>query len=127
MESLNICIDIDGTITDPYYWVDIANKYFNKNVTEEQVTEYYVHKILGIERNEYEDFYAKNKYIIHSNEKMREDAVPVIQTLSLLHNIYFVTARDSELEMLTHLYLKKKIKLIKRINQPYFKRGEIFI
>ncbi len=25
MKNLNICIDIDGTITDPYFWLDIAN------------------------------------------------------------------------------------------------------
>ncbi len=35
MKNLNICIDIDGTITDPYYWLNITNKYFNKNITEE--------------------------------------------------------------------------------------------
>ena len=48
MKNLNICIDIDGTITDAYYWLDITNKYFNKNITEEQVTEHYIHDVMGI-------------------------------------------------------------------------------
>lgn len=30
MNNLNICIDIDGTITEPYYWLEISNKYFKK-------------------------------------------------------------------------------------------------
>ncbi|MDF2597107.1 MAG: hypothetical protein K0R69_3448, partial [Clostridia bacterium] len=28
-------------------------------------------------------------------------------TLSTLHNLYFVTARETDLEMLTHVYLRK--------------------
>lgn len=107
MQSLNICIDIDGTITDPYYWLDMANGFFNKSITEEQVTEYYIHQVLGIDRHEYENFYEKNKFTIHSEEKIREDVSFVLETLSIIHKIYFVTARDTELEMLTHSYLKK--------------------
>lgn len=30
MNTLNICIDIDGTITKAYDWLDMANKYFKK-------------------------------------------------------------------------------------------------
>ena len=37
VKNLNICIDIDGTITDPYFWLNIANKYFNKNITIDKV------------------------------------------------------------------------------------------
>jgi len=50
MKNLNICIDIDGTITDPYFWLNIANKYFNKNVTIDKVTEYEIDKVMGITR-----------------------------------------------------------------------------
>ena len=107
MKNLNICIDIDGTITDAYYWVDIANKYFNKNITEDQVTEYYIHKIIGIEEKDWNDFYEKNKIKIHSEEKLRDDVKVVIDAFSLLHNIYFVTARDKSLTMLSYLYLTK--------------------
>jgi uncharacterized HAD superfamily protein len=107
MKNLNICIDIDGTITDAYYWLDSCNEYFNTNVTEEQVTEYYIHKVLGVEDKEYQEFYEKNKFNMHSEQKLREDVKSVIKKLSLLHNIYFVTARDKSLTMLTHAYLRK--------------------
>lgn len=107
MKNLNICIDIDGTITDAYYWLDITNKYFNKNITEEQVTDYYIHKVMGIERIEYERFYEKNKFEMHINPKIRDDVKSVLKRLSLLHNIYFITAREKDLTMITHLYLRK--------------------
>lgn len=107
MKNLNICIDIDGTITDAYYWLKPCNKYFNTNITESQVTEYYIHKVLGIEEEKYEEFYEKNKFKMHSEQELRADAKPVILELNLYHNIYFVTAREKGLTMLTHRYLRK--------------------
>lgn len=107
MKNLSICIDIDGTITEPYYWLDAANKYFNKNITEEQITEYYVHKVMGISSKDYDEFYEKNKLKIHSEQKLRQDVKLIIKMLRLYHNIYFVTAREKELKMLTYLYLKE--------------------
>lgn len=107
MKDLNICIDIDGTITDAYYWLEITNKHFGKNITEDQVTEYYIHEVMGVDQKEYEEFYNKNKIAIHSEQKLRKDVQNIIKRLSLLHNIYFVTARDSSLTILTHSYLKK--------------------
>jgi len=107
MKNLNICIDIDGTIIEAYYWLDVINKHFNKNVTVDQITEYQIHKVMGIGRAEYERFYKKNKFKIHSNQQLREDVKKVIKELSILNNIYFVTARDESLTMLTYSYLKK--------------------
>ncbi|QXE18941.1 hypothetical protein [Clostridium sp. 001] len=107
MKNMNICIDIDGTITDPYYWIESANKYFNKNITADEVTQYELHKIIGITRDEYTDFYNKIKFELHSEETIRKDAVEVIQKLAELNNIYFVTAREKCLEIVTHKYLNK--------------------
>jgi uncharacterized HAD superfamily protein len=108
MKNLNICIDIDGTITDPYFWLNSVNRYFNKNITINEVTEYEIHKVMGISREEYDDFYNKNKFIIHGEEEyIREDAKKIIRELINNNNIYFVTAREQDLEILTYSYLKK--------------------
>jgi uncharacterized HAD superfamily protein len=107
VKNLNICIDIDGTITDAYYWLELCNEYFNTHITEEQVTEYYIHKVLGIEQHAYNAFYEDNKFKIHSSQKLRENVKFVIDKLSLVHNIYFITARDKNLTLLTHSYLRK--------------------
>ncbi len=108
MKNLNICIDIDGTITDPYFWLDITNKYFDKNITIDEVTEYEIAKVMGITREEYDDFYNKNKLEMHNGKiSLRENAREIIEALIKLNNIYFVTARDKDLKLITYSYLKK--------------------
>lgn len=107
MKALNICIDIDGTITDPYFWLDSANKYFNKNITSEEITQYEVHKVLKVSREDYTKFYNKNKFTLHNREDINKDAVDIIQELIKSNNIYFVTAREKSLEILTREYLNR--------------------
>ena len=108
MKNLNICIDIDGTITDPYFWLDIANKYFNKKITIDKITEYEIDKVMGITREEYDEFYNKNKLEMHSEEvNLRENVRKIIEELIKINNIYFVTARDSDLKIITYSLLKK--------------------
>ncbi|MEQ8197146.1 MAG: hypothetical protein ABRQ27_03960 [Clostridiaceae bacterium] len=107
MKNLNICIDIDGTITDAYFWLDMCNKHFNTSITEDEVTEYYIHKSFGIDEKEYDMFYEDHKFIMHSTQKLRKDVQSIIKNLSLNNNIYFVTARDKSLTMLTHSYLRE--------------------
>lgn len=108
MKNLNICIDIDGTITDPYFWLNIANKYFKKNITIDKITEYQIDKIMGVTREEYYDFYNKSKFEMHNEEvRLRENAREIIEELIKTNNIYFVTARDKDLKILTYSYLKK--------------------
>ncbi|MBE6052579.1 MAG: hypothetical protein E7212_01500 [Clostridium sartagoforme] len=107
MKKLNICIDIDGTITDPYYWLESCNKYFNTHITEKDVTAYSISEVLGISEDEFLEFYEKHKYDMHSTQKIRNDASIIIDELKNLSNIYFITARDNSLALLTHEYLMK--------------------
>lgn len=107
MKNLNICIDIDGTITDAYYWLDITNKYFKKNITIDQVTEYEISKVMGVEEKHYIEFYEEYKHMIHWEQELREDVRDVINMLNMQHNTYFVTARSTDLTMLTHRYLRR--------------------
>lgn len=108
MKNLNICIDIDGTITDPYYWLSYANDYFNLNVTEDEVTEYAIHKILNVEEDDYLKFYEELKVEIHSKQPLRKDVKEVLDILHKYNNLYFVTAREKSLEILTVSYLLGK-------------------
>lgn len=105
MKNLNICIDIDGTITDPYYWLSYANEYFNLKVTEDQVIEYDIHKVLNIEENAYLKFYEDLKVKIHSKQPLRNDVKEILDILHKYNNLYFVTAREKSLELLTFSYL----------------------
>lgn len=107
VKNFNICIDIDGTITEPYYWLDIANRYFNKNVAENKITDYSIPKVMGVEECQWQKFYDNNKMKIHWQERIRKDVKDVLRMLNLESNIYFVTARDKDMTMMTHAYLKK--------------------
>lgn len=106
MKQLNICIDIDGTITDPYYWLSYANNHFNLNITENEITCYEIAKVLNIEEQDYIKFYEDYKFEIHSKQELRNDVKDILDKLYTQNNIYFVTARDKSLELLTNLYLK---------------------
>jgi uncharacterized HAD superfamily protein len=48
--SLNLCIDIDGTITEAYYWLKAANRYFDADIQPYQVKEYDIHNVLNVSR-----------------------------------------------------------------------------
>ncbi|WFD12121.1 5' nucleotidase, NT5C type [Tepidibacter hydrothermalis] len=106
MGKLNICIDIDGTITNAYYWIPFANKYFNKDIKEEDVTLYEMHEVFNVPKEKYTKFY--NKYIreIHEAAVLREDVKPIVDKLSQENNLYFVTARDKRVEDITINFLK---------------------
>lgn len=107
MKKLNICIDIDGTITNPYYWLSYANKYFNLNISEEEVTSYEIAKVLNVEISDYLRFYDELKFEMHSEEELREEVKDILDILYEQNYIHFVTAREKSLELLTNRYLKQ--------------------
>ena len=106
MKNLNICIDIDGTITDPYFWIEKASEHFGKDIKPNQFTEYEFHKVLNVTPEEYNLFYEETKFLFHSKERLQLNAKEVINKFYEANNIYFVTARDKSLEMITASYLK---------------------
>lgn len=107
MKNLNICIDIDGTITDPYYWLDSANKYFNRNLKPEDITTYEINEVMGTTVEEYFEFYEAYGEEMHLNAIAREDAVNTIRKLSKTHNIFYVTAREEKMLKITHEWFEK--------------------
>lgn len=98
MRKLNICVDIDGTMTEPYYWLDAANNWFNTSVSPEQVTEYDIHKVLNIKRSDYLAFYDSFGEMLHRQAEPREHAARVLNELAKHHNIYYVTAREERMK-----------------------------
>ncbi|MFL0249153.1 5' nucleotidase, NT5C type [Clostridium neuense] len=108
MKNLNICIDIDGTLTNPYYWLDKTAEHFNKIVRHEDFTQYEYSKVIGISQSDYDEFYEKYKFKYHSKDVLRFKARDVINKFYLSNNVFFVTAREKSLEMLTFSYLNRK-------------------
>lgn len=103
---LNLCIDIDGTITEPFYWLQLANQYFKTNITEDKVTKYDIHEVLGVSRAEYDLFYNIYCEELHVKANVREGAVKILNMLNHRHNINYVTAREPRLAKVTAKWLQ---------------------
>jgi len=107
MKNMNICIDIDGTVTQPYFWLTEANKYFNRDVKPEDIAAYEIDKVMRVGRSDYDDFYWDLGESMHSGSEMRPDANQTIARLSELHRIHFVTARPKEMKEVSIDWLQK--------------------
>ena len=106
MQKLNLCIDIDGTVTEPYYWLERANKYFGRQVNPEDVTAYEIHKVLDIDEGDYNEFYDLYGKLLHKEAEARFGASEVIKKLYHHHNIHFVTAREEKMRDVSLEWLK---------------------
>ena len=107
MHNFHIGIDIDGTVTEPYYWLERVNQYFKTNIQPEDVTVYEIHKILGIEPEEYEKFYQLFGKLLHKEARIRSGAQEVINQLYHNHMIHFITARESIMKNVSVDWLKR--------------------
>ncbi|NTW71340.1 MAG: hypothetical protein HGA49_03770 [Eubacteriaceae bacterium] len=107
MKSLNLCIDIDGTITEPYYWLASANAYFKSNLQPEDVTMYEIHKLLGVDQAIYHNFYQQNCEQLHSEADIRIGVHSVLTNLHNHHYLHFVTAREEKLTDISVQWLQK--------------------
>lgn len=99
--KLNLCIDIDGTITEPFYWLEKANKYFGTNIEPFEVTTYEIDQVLNVPREDYLKFYETHGAQMHANADIREDAKQILWKLHRQHKIFYVSAREYYLKAVT--------------------------
>jgi uncharacterized HAD superfamily protein len=107
MRSLNLCIDIDGTVTEPYYWLQKANEYFGGNIKPKDVHDYEINKVYNVEESRYKDFYRIFGMSLHRDSKMRIGASKIINKLYKYHQIHFVTAREYKMKEVSIQWLDK--------------------
>lgn len=107
MKKMNIGIDIDGTVTEPYYWLPRANRYFNTDVKPEEVTDYAIEKVLGIQREDYDRFYAIYGKTLHSEAKIRPGVSEVLNRFAPHYGLHFITAREETMRDVSVEWLKK--------------------
>lgn len=103
---LNICIDIDGTITDPYYWIKYINEYFKTNLSAEDITKFDICRILNITNDEYLKFYDVYGEKIHSSAVLRQYVKDMLNEINNNHNIYYITARPEKYREVTSEWIK---------------------
>ncbi|SHJ92310.1 5' nucleotidase, NT5C type [Tepidibacter formicigenes] len=106
MKKLNICIDIDGTVTDPYYFMPYFNKYFDKDLGPEDCHTCKLEDLYEVSLEEVIDFYLKEGYDMHLNAPVLEGVNEILWDLYETHNLYFVTARNKKMEKVTLDWMK---------------------
>lgn len=92
---LNIGIDIDGTITDPYQWLGLLNGYFGTNITKKDMVSYHVEDFSSITTEEFGDFMKECGDKMCSTAIPRDASSELVNKLHKNHNIHFITARES--------------------------------
>ncbi len=105
MNQLNICSDIDGTVTRSDDWLDLINKSFDKSIASENHKIYDYHRLIGILRENYEAFYQKHKKEMFAKSSFRPMAKEVISEFYQNHRVHFVTAWDTDVEPVTIQWL----------------------
>lgn len=107
MNKLNICIDIDGTITSPYHFIPYLNELYNKNVTEAECNTYDWEILYDVDMETMLNAFHTN--CLHSYEEavVVDNAQNIIAKLNTKHNLYFVTARNQKLTDITTKWLHK--------------------
>ncbi|HEY5558004.1 hypothetical protein [Acetobacterium sp.] len=107
MNQLNLCIDIDGTMTEAYDWIPMANDYFNTRITPEKVKIYEIHKILGIHIEAYNEFYRLHGELMHEEVRIRIGVKDVLDRLYENHRIHIVSAREDRMKNVTEKWLRQ--------------------
>ena len=97
LKELNLCIDIDGTVTEPYYWLERANRFFDRQLKPEDITVYEIHRVLDVGEDDYNEFYDIYGKLLHKESKARFGASEMIRRLYQNHKIHFVTAREEKM------------------------------
>ncbi|MHB1315976.1 MAG: 5' nucleotidase, NT5C type [Christensenellales bacterium] len=107
IKNLNICIDIDGTVTEPFFWLPDANRFFDKQVEPKDITSYEIYKAMGTDPSAYDEFYGKLGESMHRRSGIRPGVKEVIGKLSGVHQVHFVTAREEIMRDVSLEWLQK--------------------
>ncbi|MGV8146680.1 MAG: 5' nucleotidase, NT5C type [Alkaliphilus sp.] len=108
MGRLNLCVDIDGTITMPFYWLKYANDYFGTNLKPSDITEYDIDKVLNIPADKYWGFYELYGKEMHEKARARKGAKENLIKLAKNNNIHYVTARNKVMYDVTNNWIDKR-------------------
>lgn len=98
---MNICIDIDGTMTIRDYYIPFFNCFFQKNIKFTQMVEYDLKKVYGVNEYQIMDFYQKYGHVMHASAGIQDNVVKTLMKWKQKHDISIVTARTSEMEEVT--------------------------
>lgn len=104
---MNICIDIDGTMTTKDYYIPFFNRFFNKNISFEDMKVYDLSKVYGVSEGDIRKFYNLMGARMHASASIQPHVSETILKWRKRHKVSIVTARLKEQEPITVTWLEK--------------------
>lgn len=109
-------IDIDGTLTTTDWMLESVNKYFGRNLRQQDLVVFNLSEILNVTPGEVNDFFNSDASNI-LDPPIREGAKTILKLMQRGYDyepaenkIYFVTARPESLYNVTYSWLEKELK-----------------
>ncbi|MFC4320796.1 hypothetical protein [Litchfieldia salsa] len=100
-------IDIDGTLTSPSTFVPYINESFNMNITIDDMKEYNLLPLLGINEKQFWEWMDKKEPIIYKDSPLASHAKMVIDEWKELHDLIYISARRNHLFDITESWFKE--------------------
>lgn len=90
-------IDIDGTVTSPSAILPFMNKDFGLNLTLEDVKQYDLTPLVDVTEEEFGKWFKENEPLIYAESPLAEGAAEILNKWKDEHELFFISARDTEL------------------------------
>ncbi len=107
-DKLGIGIDIDGTLTDPGYFIPHLNEYFKKDIRTNEPHIYDYAQLYNTTPDEIRHYFTQVKPDVMFESNLLDHARETVLELSEKNRVYIITARKNELYDKTRRWLDKK-------------------
>lgn len=98
-----IGIDIDGTLTDPTYFIPHLNAHFKREIKKEDAYIYDYTKLYEVTQEEIRNYFKSVNVMFES--PLLDYAKETVLELNEKHDVYIITARNKELHDRTRAWL----------------------
>ncbi len=103
-------IDIDGTLTCPTTFVPFINKTLNKNITLDDITQYDLTPLMGLDEEGFWKWMDEMEPIIYKDAPLAKGARPIVQRWNNQFDLFFISARRNHLyEVTSNWFTKQEI------------------
>jgi uncharacterized protein len=107
MKKQVLGIDIDGTLTEFDSFLPYLNKLLGKQVKPEEIIQYDLHEIFGMEYDAFSTLFDEHSIPIYQNAVPRPCALQELQWLDEQFKIIYITARYEEFRDLTQNWIRQ--------------------
>ncbi|HJV45300.1 MAG TPA: hypothetical protein VJ824_06200 [Bacillota bacterium] len=105
MHKQTLGIDIDGTLSEYFSFLPYLNQLLNTQVTPEQLIQYDLHEIFGMEYEAFCSLFDEHSLPIYRDSIPRKCAQKELGWIDQNYHVVYITARLQEFRDITHQWL----------------------